>query len=621
MTFRYDIGLLRAIAVVAVLLYHYEVPGFHGGFVGVDIFFVISGFLMTQIILTGFEQKTFAYGDFVGRRVKRIVPALLLLSVCLLLLMPLLYFSADLKLNAKYIGLGLAFLSNSYYAFSTGTYFSIDAVDNIFLHSWTLGVEMQFYLLYPLLLLLLKKQYVNRFGWFRGSYLMLACLSYLVCAYWLKTETDWAFYLMPARAWEFMLGGLAFLYAGDIKRRFGAVSAVLSPLLLLLILAAIYWAAGKYPWPSAYTLVPTLATAILLSINVDYALFRNRVIQFFGNISYSLYLWHWPIYVLYRKYEFLFPYAYSLLIPVLLSLLLASASYYWIERKKGQFSLPSIMTANAALGAITVLFYLGAKWNVWNKIRLLDAKYVNYFEYNEHAHLNPCNCYITDSKNYAFFDQKNCLSIDTTRQNILLMGDSHAAQLSTAFRQALGKEQRLLEISLSLTFPFPQPRGYQKSVELWQYFYATYLPANQQHIDRVFVSVHWLMYNFTTMKYSKQEMEEGIKQMIKVFEKYGVNYYFIGQTEEYVLPYRKVALKKRTDSRLDENRYVNPIGARINVFLKQLIGPEHYIDVYRLAELDHDNTALGTPYMFDRHHLSPFGAAELIEYLKKKRYF
>lgn len=150
MTFRYDIGLLRAIAVLAVLLYHYEIPGFKGGFIGVDIFFVISGFLMTQIVLFGMDKDEFSYKKFITKRIKRIVPALLVVSACLLLFIPFFYFTSDLRLNAKYIGLGLSFLSNIYYAFRSGAYFSPDAIDNIFLHTWTLAVEMQFYVLYPL---------------------------------------------------------------------------------------------------------------------------------------------------------------------------------------------------------------------------------------------------------------------------------------------------------------------------------------------------------------------------------------------------------------------------------------------------------------------------------------
>lgn len=621
MTFRYDIGLLRAIAVLAVLLYHYEIPGFNGGFIGVDIFFVISGFLMTQIVLSGMDKDEFSYKKFITKRIKRIVPALLVVSACLLLFIPFFYFTSDLRLNAKYIGLGLSFLSNIYYAFRSGAYFSQDAIDNIFLHTWTLAVEMQFYVLYPLLLLALRKVYLYKFLQFRFIYVGLTLLSFLLCMYWLKTKADYAFYLMPARGWEFMLGGLAFLYMKEIRGALNRVSSGLLYGLLMLLICSISWSSGKYPWPSVFALLPTLATALILALAKELAWFRNRGIQFFGNISYSLYLWHWPVYVLYRKYEFVFPYKFGIVVPLLLSFVLASLSYYWIEQKKGQIAARSLGLAFSVLIGLTVLFYLGAQWSLWGRIRLLGMEYANYFEYDEHTHLNPCNCYITDSKNYNLFDADQCLAIDSTKQNILLMGDSHAAQLSAAFRKALHEGQKLQEISLSLTFPFPNPRGYEKSVDLWRDFYQKYLPQNYQHIDKVFISVHWLMYSYKGMNYTKEEIGHGVGQMLSTFERYGLDYYFVGQTEEYILPYHKLALKMKKDKTLDENRYVNPLGVRVNSYLKTIVPKGRYIDIYQLKEMRHDSVNFGAPYMFDKHHLSPAGASQLVKYLKQRNYF
>ncbi|MGE8423237.1 MAG: SGNH hydrolase domain-containing protein, partial [Sphingobacterium siyangense] len=288
---------------------------------------------------------------------------------------------------------------------------------------------------------------------------------------------------------------------------------------------------------------------------------------------------------------------------------------------KEQVNMRSLRIAFPALTGLTVLLYLGAQWPLWARIRLLGTEYANYFEYDEHTHLNPCNCYITDSKNYNFFDADQCLAIDSTKQNILLMGDSHAAHFSTAFRKELNKNQKLQEISLSLTFPFPNPRGYSKSVDLWRYFYKKYLPQNYQHIDKVFISVHWLMYPYKGMNYTKEEIGQGIGQMLNIFEQYGLDYYFIGQTEGYRLPYHKLALKMKTDKILDESHYVNAVGARVNSYIKTIIPKGRYIDIYQLKELMHDSDSLGGPYMFDTHHLSPAGASQVIHYLKQKNYF
>lgn len=619
MTFRHDIGLLRAIAVCFVLLYHYHIPFFEGGYIGVDIFFVISGFLMTKIILMDVKGNRFSYFSFIERRMKRIVPSLLGVTAVMLVLLPLLYFDADLKLNAKYSAVSLAFISNIYYATLSGGYFSPDAQDNLFLHSWSLSVEWQFYILYPAVLLILKERYLNHVRQFRFIIVTMVLISLAVWLY-LGHQSGWAFYLMPTRVWEFLIGGLAFLYSHELRMAFRKFLTSITMISLLLLLTAALFMSAHHVWSSVAVLVPVLATAILLALGHQLVWFQNRGIQFLGKISYSLYLWHWPIYVLYQKYEFLMQSRFSILIPLFLSLFFAVLSYYLIERNRNMFSGKKITIAGCAIFSLAVLFFVMPKHPLWNKIRLVDSGYINYFQQDEHGHLNPCNCYITRSVRYDVYDKEACLGIDPKKENILLMGDSHAAQLSTAFRKALTRDQNLLEMSLSLTFPFPDPKGYDKSVQLWRDFYKEFLPHNAAQIDKVFISVHWLMNTYAEMKYTPKEIEQGLKQMIALFDGYGMPYYFIGQTELYRIPYRQIALKKMFNPALDEQVYRLKEGQVVNEFLKRIIPKQHYIDIYKHGDIKHNSVEMGMPYMFDRHHLSAFGAGQVVDYLFRNEY-
>ena len=150
--FRYDINALRAIAVLSVIFYHYQFPFLSGGFAGVDIFFVISGFLMSKLILTGLEKQVFSYPAFLWRRIQRIVPALLFLILLVSLTGFLIYFPWDLKASSINALGSLFFYSNILYL-HTASYFDASSALNIYLHTWSLSVEFQFYLLYPLLLI------------------------------------------------------------------------------------------------------------------------------------------------------------------------------------------------------------------------------------------------------------------------------------------------------------------------------------------------------------------------------------------------------------------------------------------------------------------------------------
>lgn len=256
MVFRYDIGALRAIAVIAVFFYHFKIPFFDGGFVGVDIFFVISGYLMTHITLKGFENNNFSYIKFIEKRVIRIVPPLLAISFFILFISSLLFYGNTVSQNARYVGQSITFLSNFYYM-SSNNYFDEGSQNNIFIHSWSLSVEWQFYIVYPLILLVLKSWYQRRIKLFRISLLIVTLLSFILCLVLCVAYHSFTFYMMPTRIWEMLLGGIAFLYANSMQKHLFKYKDGIVIICLVILMISFAYFNESYSWPSAYALVPT----------------------------------------------------------------------------------------------------------------------------------------------------------------------------------------------------------------------------------------------------------------------------------------------------------------------------------------------------------------------------
>ncbi|MHB8887142.1 MAG: acyltransferase family protein [Methylovirgula sp.] len=296
--YRSDIDGLRAVAVIPVVLYHADIS-MPGGFVGVDVFFVISGYLITKIIEEDLEARRFSLLNFYDGRIRRIFPALFvmfaILSVVAYLILPPLEharFSDDLSSAA-------IFISNIHF-FRQASYFDASAFSKPLLHTWSLGVEEQFYIFWPIFLLV--------FGASRTKRSKIAAISALIVAsialsqYWVTSYPNAAFYLLPARAWEFALGAL--LGLSDIRKvtaRLPPSAAHILSVAGLIALGATYVRFNSAtPFPGLAALPPCLAAAAILAAGEGGTSLGGRLLSvrpfiFFGRISYSLYLWHWPI--------------------------------------------------------------------------------------------------------------------------------------------------------------------------------------------------------------------------------------------------------------------------------------------------------------------------------------
>ncbi|MEP1471044.1 MAG: acyltransferase family protein [Halieaceae bacterium] len=323
--YRPDIDGLRALSVVIILFYHLQILTFSGGFVGVDVFFVISGFLITGIIMDDLENKRFSLRTFYRRRIARIVPALLVtivvsLSAATLLLMPeALVHTAKQGISALFSLSNIFFLSDSnYWGALTKSFF--------LLHTWSLGVEEQFYLAYPLFLLILFRIF-HRSGLFWGIFFLLI-IGAIGNIFVLRADPAMAFYFGPLRFYEFAIGGIGSFFFARVSRLHaprGARSLV-SCLGLTLILYSATTFSFYTTFPGLNALVPTVGALLVIMSGNSLAasrLLANPPMVWLGKISYSLYLVHWPLIVMYRYCLGPNLQAFDRVILVLLSLLLA----------------------------------------------------------------------------------------------------------------------------------------------------------------------------------------------------------------------------------------------------------------------------------------------------------
>lgn len=308
--FRLDIQGLRGIAVVFVLLFHVGISYIPGGYVGVDIFFVISGYLITGLLCREvYKTGSIDFVQFYGRRLRRLLPALTLVLICTTAVAWWAYAPLQLKQYASSGVATAAYVSNLWFA-DLATDYLADSVDmNPLLHTWSLGVEEQFYLVWPLLVFIVFR--LRRPSAFRRGLLvaMLAVggLSLLACVYLTKVSQPWAFFGSPTRAWEFAIGAVLALWA---PRRPSVAGIV--PIFgfggLLMMLAAGMVFTKRTDFPGFAAALPVLGSAAVIqagawaeSAGIGRWLSRQPL-RFLGDISYSLYLWHWPIFVFLHEF-------------------------------------------------------------------------------------------------------------------------------------------------------------------------------------------------------------------------------------------------------------------------------------------------------------------------------
>ena len=335
--YRTELDGLRAIAVFAVVFYHsklsvfgYEI--FKGGFFGVDIFFVLSGFLITSIIFSDLKNDKFSIRDFFLRRAKRILPALIFILVITSIFAYKFLLPDSLVVYAKTLLSALFFVSNFYF-FGEDTYASDSSEYKPLLHTWSLSVEWQFYLIFPFLCFYAFKHFKND-KWKFIVYLFI--FSLLLARFLSSWQPNFSFYLLPTRMWELLAGSLVAILLMENQINFKSYYYKVMPIIgLLLILISIVFIDDNILHPSFITIIPILGTCIIIYFSrkndIATSLLSAKPVIFIGAISYSIYLWHQPLFVFYRIKVGSIDNKISLMLTVC-TVILAVISFYLIEK-------------------------------------------------------------------------------------------------------------------------------------------------------------------------------------------------------------------------------------------------------------------------------------------------
>lgn len=364
MKYRPEIDGLRAVAVIPVILFHAGLEGFAGGFVGVDVFFVISGYLITTIIADELAENRFSLLNFYERRARRILPALFFVVLCCLPVAWLLMLPADLKDFAQSL-VGVATFSSNILFWRESGYFDTTTELKPLLHTWSLAVEEQYYVFFPLLLMA-----VWRLGRVRVWMVLVAVcfLSFGAAEVVLRRDPSAAFYLLPTRAWELMIGAFAALRLQGRAVAPCRWDQLFSGLGLTMILAAVLVYDHTTPFPGLYAAVPAVGTALIILFatpgTAAYRLLTLRGMVGIGLISYSAYLWHQPLFAFLRIHSLKEPADWQILAAAFLALCLAWVSWRLVEapfrRRSGDSRarrrvLGGALIALAALSAVGLL--------------------------------------------------------------------------------------------------------------------------------------------------------------------------------------------------------------------------------------------------------------------------
>lgn len=411
MVFRNDIQGLRAIAVLFVFIFHLNSAYLGGGFIGVDIFFVISGFLISSIILGKKEKGSFNLLEFYKGRVKRIVPAYVFFLLIIFLLGCFIYFPTDIKGLRNGIFHSLIFNSNNYLA-SLDTYFGATSSENPILHTWTLAIEMQFYFILPVLLLVVNKKFLP----YLLVFLIVILFGYSYYNSTFLSDKNGMYFSLLARMPEFLIGTLAsvksdFLYVKNEKAR-----ELLSIITVAILFIVAFIIDENSNFPGIIVVLPCIAVSFILinpNTYLNEKILSNKLLVHIGELSYSIYLWHWGFMALLRYHNF--SYNFTLLETLLLIILtyfVSFLSYKYIEinfRKMNDNSFLKIISLPLIFVAIST-FAVPA---INNKIYVIPKKYSNAtFGLKSHSD--------------TFKTAERFGDLSKSNDSILLIGDSFA---------------------------------------------------------------------------------------------------------------------------------------------------------------------------------------------------
>jgi len=526
--YRPDVDGLRAIAVTSVVAYHAGIPGVRGGFIGVDIFFVISGFLITRLLMV--EQMTDGRIDLLGfyaRRARRLLPAFLLVTMaCLLLgaclLLPVSDELASLAHSARYASI---FLSNVFFSWSlVGGYFDPGVDQFPLLHTWSLAVEEQFYLIWPALLIALaataKRAKLSFVVLSLAAILFVSFASFAYCllgTYGTGGQPVRAFYLLWARAWELSLGALAAIAALRIEWRSRVAGNILCFLGIAGLIAAIAFLNEDLPFPGWVALLPTLSACALIigghiwEDNPVAKMLSSAPMVAIGLMSYSWYLWHWPLLAIARTVTLGSVDTVRDAAICLLALGLAWLTYRYVENPLRYGKVPALMPSGSALGAavcsVAGLALISIAIERWDARRQLDpdSRYAGLLHAARDVNPLVDRCLVGQGVPLHPADTCTLPGSDANAPTIVVWGDSHADHYVPAIAYAAQSQSKLatwrtLERTHPLCAPLMdvmQTKGGRPAIKCQRFneaVLAEVMAWPRRELAAVVLSARWLLF-------------------------------------------------------------------------------------------------------------------------------
>jgi peptidoglycan/LPS O-acetylase OafA/YrhL len=519
--FRSDINGLRAIAVIAVVLFHYNSTLLPGGFAGVDVFFVISGFLMTGIIFKNLENNSFDLYSYYGARVRRIIPLLIVVSLTLLTVGWLMLDPVNYKDLGDQIGHSITFLSNIFFMRELD-YFDQEVIKKYMLHTWSLSVEWQFYIIYPVILIVFKKYFS-----IKNLKIILVvglALSFVISIYSTIHWPTYAYYLLPSRAWEMMLGGVAYIYPLGISKNNKKYVYFIG---ITLIISSYFLMNGESAWPGYLAFFPAFGAFLIIVANLKANLITdNFIFQFIGKCSYSIYMWHWPLLVIFRAID----YELNIYLYLIITLILSSLSYSFVEKKKWNVLFVLFISLLVYLASCYVSID-GVDSRVNQDFQLERGQFRAKFE----GHMN------------LYRDDDGAVYINGNENDFeyIVIGDSFARQYNSYFHSNNLKVATLAIDGCSSYKNFYNPKYYnQKKIQTCKDRYEYELKFIKEHPGKtIIISRGWpamgsYYRNKTTNELLKGDIKENIISELNLFLK---------ETKPYVKSYYLVARNQRSN--------------------------------------------------------------------------
>jgi peptidoglycan/LPS O-acetylase OafA/YrhL len=606
------------VAVLLVIAYHLVALKIWGGFVGVDVFFVISGFLISSVILREIEEERFSLLAFYERRIRRIFPALMVMLFVIAIFSCVYLLPSELKDFAKSL-IAAVFSASNIYFLGNSNYFAAPAASEPLLHTWSLAVEEQFYIFFPLFLLLIRRWIP---GSFKKAVVLVASASFAVSAFGAYAFPTATFYLPVTRAWELLLGTMLSLHIfPSIRSVFWR--NVASAVGLLLIVGCGFAYGVRTHFPGLAAVPPCLGAALIIAAgqtgtSVVGRLLSLRPVVFVGLISYSLYIWHWPIIVFQRMSMLQIRDASSRSVKcglLVVMILVATLSWRYVETpfRKGRLMLKGAGAFRFAAASGVALAFAGllilALHGLPSRYTPEEVQISSYMEREAPYRLGTC--FISSGKPSTDFDVSTCLRQDGHKKNYLLLGDSHAAQLWYGL-DTVFPDINILQATASGCEPTLQ-HVYMygdQCTPIMQYIYKDYLPKHP--VDEVLIAARW-----------EQGDLPRIDDTMRKLKQQGLNIVLFGPIVQYDSP-----LPRLLTASLKENDPSLPFRHRLNKYRKlddeMAYLAEHtwhvpYVSLFKLLcpqDACTEYAQKDVPLQFDYGHLTQAGSVLVAERLR-----